>query len=372
VKIETLIENISDAILVVDHDWMIVNVNHRAELLVRQRRDELVGRSYWEVFPETLGTPAEVELRRTMDDRSVVDFEQFVPSIYAWHQVRSVPTSDGLYLVFRDITDRMRMMRDEAVRAAVREILEHVPISISVMRGPEHRIEMVNALARRSLAGREIEGMPIRSAVPELDGQGYFELLDQVYQTGQPYEGRELKVVYELSPETGPVTAYLNVIYQPIFETNGQVAGLITLSVDVTDLVTERQRHARQARERDAVLQQLVEGVIITDAEGRITFVNDAAARLHGVARLDVGPEDYTETYNLLTLDGQPFPSEELPLARAVGGETVVDAGWRIRRPDGSEVDVIGNAQPIHDAEGRQIAAVLTIRREDATAREGV
>jgi PAS domain-containing protein len=75
------------------------------------------------------------------------------------------------------------------------------------------------------------------------------------------------------------------------------------------------------------VLGQLAEGVIVTDVAGRITFVNEAAARLHGVARLDVAPEAYAETYQLLTVDGRPYPSAELPLARAVlRGETVIDA----------------------------------------------
>ena len=116
-----------------------------------------------------------------------------------------------------------------------------------------------------------------------------------------------------------------------------------------------------------AAIAQLVEGVIVTDAAGRITFVNAAAARLHGVARLDVPPQEYAERYHLLTLDGAPYPSESLPLARAVlRGETVVDESWRIRRPDGSEILAVGSARPLLDAEGRQMGAVLTLRDESA------
>jgi PAS domain S-box-containing protein len=121
--------------------------------------------------------------------------------------------------------------------------------------------------------------------------------------------------------------------------------------------------------ERDAVLGQLTEGVIVTDPAGRITFVNEAAARLHGVAQLDVPPPAYSATYHLFTEDGQPYPPEELPLARAVlRGEIVVDARWRIRRPDGTEVLAIGSARPLHAPGGAPIGAVLTLR--DDTARE--
>jgi PAS domain S-box-containing protein len=116
------------------------------------------------------------------------------------------------------------------------------------------------------------------------------------------------------------------------------------------------------AAERDAILQQLSEGVIVTDAEGRITFVNEAASRLHRVAQLDVLPEGYTETYHLYTVDGKPYPATELPLSRAVlQDEIVTKARWRIQRYDGTEVLVEGNAQPIYDEQNRKIAAVLTL-----------
>ena len=97
--------------------------------------------------------------------------------------------------------------------------------------------------------------------------------------------------------------------------------------------------------EHAAVLNQLAEGVVVTDAAGRIVFVNEAAARLHGVTRLDVGPEAYSQSYHLYTEDGRPYPSTELPLARAVlRGDTITDARWRIRRLDGSEVLAVGSA----------------------------
>jgi len=61
-------------------------------------------------------------------------------------------------------------------------------------------------------------------------------------------------------------------------------------------------------------------------------------------------------------MDGAPYPPESLPLARAViAGETVEDARWRIRRPDGSEAIAIGSARPLI-ADGRQIGSILNLR----------
>ena len=119
------------------------------------------------------------------------------------------------------------------------------------------------------------------------------------------------------------------------------------------------------AAERAATLGQLTDGVIVTDPAGHITFVNEAARRLHGVAALDIGVEDYATTYHLLTMDGAPHPPEELPLARAVlRGETVLNAEWLVRQPTGNVVVAQGSAAPLVDSADptRRLGAVLTLR----------
>lgn len=119
---------------------------------------------------------------------------------------------------------------------------------------------------------------------------------------------------------------------------------------------------------RDAILSQLSEGLIITDENGRIMFVNQAANELHGVRKLDVSPDEYAESYSLFTEAGEPHPAMTLPLSRAVANEeTVIGARWRIRRPDGKEVLALGNAQPVYATDGQKLGAVLTIH--DDTAR---
>lgn len=114
------------------------------------------------------------------------------------------------------------------------------------------------------------------------------------------------------------------------------------------------------------VLDQLREGIIVTDKRGAIRFVNEAARAMHGVAELDVEPAGYSERYHLFTIEGEPHPFDELPLAKAVRGEAVFDASWIIRRPNGSEVYAVGSAKPLMDDGGEQIGAVLTIRDETA------
>jgi PAS domain S-box-containing protein len=132
---------------------------------------------------------------------------------------------------------------------------------------------------------------------------------------------------------------------------------------DVTDQVRAQDALAELAAERTAVLGNIAEGVIIAGADGRISFVNAAAARIHGTEHLGIPPEEWPDKYNLLTLDGEPYPPDQLPLARAfLNGETVRDAEWLIRRPDGVLIHAQGSAAPVVEPSGRTVGAVLTVR----------
>ncbi len=156
---------------------------------------------------------------------------------------------------------------------------------------------------------------------------------------------------------------------EPACDDDGHVVGWVGVHTDISaqqsaesELQLAKGQLLAVSSYREAILGQLVEGVIITDPDGRILFVNDAANKLHGVSKLNVEPDDYAEAYSLFTEGGVPHPTETLPLTRAVlNNETVIGARWLIRRADGSEVLAIGNAQPVYAEQGNKIGAVLTI-----------
>lgn len=161
----------------------------------------------------------------------------------------------------------------------------------------------------------------------------------------------------------------------PQFDQANEIQSWTVLHSDITDLrpnsrekVTPLSGSMLRPLEYSSIMDQIGEGIVVTDTLGQIIFVNDAAVRLHGVHNLDVDPKDYAESYRLFTVEGEPYPALELPLARAVlQGQTVEDARWRIRRPDGSEILAIGTARPLFDSDGNQAGAVLAMR--DDTAR---
>ncbi|HEX8391018.1 MAG TPA: PAS domain-containing protein [Longimicrobium sp.] len=361
---QTIFDNLSDGVLVIDAEGRIQEVNRRAETLFRKRKTELLHKNAWNTIPDIGDGKFQDEVQTAMSQGLVRIFEHFYPSMYVWHKIRVVPLPDDrAALIIADITEVARRQHTEAVREAVRNVVRQAPVAISIVRGPEHRFEVVNDMSRRLIGDRDLEGMLVRQALPELEGQGLFELLDEVYRTGEAYVGSEMPVTYDRTGEGEMVQGWFNVIYQPLYEADGRVSGVLSMSLDVTELVEERKAVEVQAARQRAILAQLDEGVVVADAEGHIRFINEQAQRMHGTARLGVGTDAYAREYQLFTESGEPYPDDQLPLARAVlHEETVSGVRWRVRRPDGSEVLLEGGARPVYADNGERLGAVVTMR----------
>ena len=115
------------------------------------------------------------------------------------------------------------------------DLFEQAPAFFAVMRGPEHVFEMVNGSYQQLIGRRSVLGKPVREAVPEAGEQGFFELLDGVYRTGEAYVGRSIPIQLARTSGQPLELRYLDFVYQPKREADGSVGGIIALGVDVTE-----------------------------------------------------------------------------------------------------------------------------------------
>src|SRR3954470_8775125 len=102
---------------------------------------------------------------------------------------------------------------------------------------------------------RPIRGKPIRDALPELAGQGLFELLDDVYTSGRPHVGRSLRVLLDKGGSQ-PDETFFDFVYQPLFE-NAQVSGIAVVCFEVTELAKSRRAAEGANRAKDEFLAML-------------------------------------------------------------------------------------------------------------------
>ncbi|NIX76930.1 PAS domain-containing protein [Microvirga sp. c23x22] len=126
-------------------------------------------------------------------------------------------------------------LRGEIERLA--ELFRQAPGFIAVMRGPDLVFEIVNDAFEQVVGHRDLIGRPVREAMSEIEEQGFFELLDEVYQTGQPFVGRQMPLRLQRQ-RGGPIEeAYFDFVYQPIRDRSGKVTGIFLEGSDVTDRV---------------------------------------------------------------------------------------------------------------------------------------
>ena len=278
---------------------------------------------------------------------------------------------ERVYGVLGDVTERRRAEAEreaflraiETEKANLAAIIETAPAFICVLRGPEHRVEMANE-KYLGLIGREIvPGTPIRQVLPEIEGQGFFQMLDRVYATGEPLGGTEVPVV--LAPGGGPQrTRYLNFIYQALLDPEKKPEGIFVHGVDVTESVLAREAVATSERRRRIALEaaqigafninlltkevvtnerfrKLIgfEGEELTMGDGMATVHPDDVARVQeaiAAATRTVDPLPYSAEYRVVHPDGS------VHWMSARGGVTFGEGpeGWQPVSFDGTMADI--------------------------------
>lgn len=140
----------------------------------------------------------------------------------------------------RAVQEDNRRLENE--RKGLVDLFMQSPGFVTVLTGPDHVFQLHNDAYAQLIGHRDITGKPIREALPEIEGQGYFEFLDTVYATGEPHEGRASRVQLQRTPEAPLESRFLDFIYQPIRDAQGAVAGIFVQGHDVTETVRAAER----------------------------------------------------------------------------------------------------------------------------------
>ncbi|NVB80978.1 MAG: PAS domain-containing protein [Kofleriaceae bacterium] len=259
--------------------------------------------------------------------------------------------------------------RAERVDRMLRELLsvfDQAPGFFAFLRGPDHVFELANRAYYRLVNGREVIGKSVREALPEV-GTEYFDLLDRVYATGEPFIGNAMPVVIALD-DGGVEHRYVDFIYQPLIAGDGSTVGLIVSGHEVTARIrAEQARTAIEARahQLSRVLDETRDFVGIANMGSRPTYVNPAGLRLIGIPDLASMPADFVDCF--------------VPAQRAFVRDVVVPTAMREGYWEGEllfrnaqtceEIPVLYAIFPLRDGRG-ETAALATISRDLRTQKE--
>jgi PAS domain S-box-containing protein len=244
--------------------------------------------------------------------------------------------------VLRESQAREQAARQEAERQRqhLYNMFEQAPAMICIFEGPQHTFQFVNPPYQALVGNRPLLGKPIAEAMPELAGQPIFGLLDQVYQTGEPFYANEMLVQLDHLNEGREALEkrYYNFIYQARRDLAGTIDGILVFAYEVTPQVLAQQalqalnheleaRVRRRTKELETAARRLTE-----EREGfyqTLTQTTGAVAILRGPEHRHVF---YNAAYERLfpnrNLVGNPI-GEVFPEVVAQGFDKVLDEVYR-------------------------------------------
>lgn len=359
-----LFQQMASPLMLLDLDFNIVEMNKAYLDVTMRRREDLIGRNLFEAFPAE--EESERVLRQSLERARAGAVDALPLVAYAiqkpvelgggfeeryWSATHTPIRDEGGELRHilqhtQDVTELHRAhealagaalpLRDDVLRRAeavqavnrtlmkershLRRLFMQAPGFMCVLTGPDLVFEMANDAYLRLVGRDDIVGRPLRDALPELRGQGYFELLEQVMRTGQVFVGRSMRAMLGDVPEERVV----DFVYQPITEEDGSVFGIFVEGVDITERVRAQEQQRllmdelnHRVKNTLATVQAIVTQTLRGGGSPE-SFAADFYARLLALSRahdtLTHGRWQGADLHELMRQQLQPYMGDRLTL----------------------------------------------------------
>ncbi|HEX8391908.1 MAG TPA: ATP-binding protein [Longimicrobium sp.] len=192
-----------------------------------------------------------------------IRFQSDAKAMGRWFDVfafrAGAPEDRRVAMLFADVTARRAMEHERETlvrelmleRARLEDVFRQAPASLAVLRGADHVFDLVNDAFYELVGRRDLLGKPAFEALPEVQGQGFRELLDQVLATGERFVGRALSLRVARTAGALPEERFIDLTYLPLIEADGRRAGIIAHGTDVTEQVLARREIERLLEESE-------------------------------------------------------------------------------------------------------------------------
>jgi PAS domain S-box-containing protein len=372
--LSTTLVSIGDGVIVTDEKGAVTFINPEAERLTGWKDFDAQGRPLTEVFHiinqqtrKIVENPADKVLRLGY----IVGLANH--TILVSKNGEETPIDDsaapiragdgpvyGVVLVFRDVTAQRKAEHERARLAAIVQFSWDA-IATKDLNGV---IQTWNAGAERLLGykAEEIIGKSVTTIIPADRMNEETEILSRL-RRGQPYERLETIRVAK-----GGRPIHVSVSVSPLKDNDGNVVGASKILHDISDILAVRDALAKESELLATTLRSIGDAVIVTDAQGRITFVNPEAERLTGWTQSDAAGQLLPDVFRIV--NEKTRNSVENPVDKVIrsGGTVGLANHTLLIDRNGIERPIDDSAAPIIRAGGEHLGVVLVFR--DITERK--
>jgi PAS domain S-box-containing protein len=293
----------------------------------------------------------------------------------AWLNLDYSPVLDdddrpgGVLAIVAETTAKVRAENwQTSERERLQQMFEQAPSFMAILNGPEHEFVLVNPAYQELIGHRDVVGKTVRQAFPDVEGQGFYELLDGVFASGEAFAGSTTPIQFHDAASGASVQRYLDFVYQPLRDRDGRVIGIFVDGSDVTDRVlAERAHRANEIINRQVLDSALDYAIIAVDLDGKITRWNEGARQIIGWTE---GEMLGTELARIFTPADRAAGRPAYEFAHALEQGRSSDERWHLRS-SGEPFWASGEMTPIRDQAGAPVGFVKVLRDRTEQHRAG-
>lgn len=349
--------------MLLDHNLCYVAVNSAYEAVSMRRRDQLMGRNIFDLFPND--GPSGQQLRasfervlRTGQPDTIAYIPYDIPrpeelgggvEVRYWTAVHSPILGDDGKTKFVmqntvDVTELSRLREAatlpfnpqaatsllertreaESAASEFRRLFQQAPGFFAVLSGPRHIFSFTSDAYQRLIGDRPAIGLPVAEALPEVVEQGFIDILDRVYREGTGHSASGARIMLEVEPGSPPREHFLDFSYDPIRNADGEINGIFVQGMDRTDsfIAQRRQRLLidelnHRVKNALATVQSIARQTLRANAdtgEARRSFESRIVALSKAHSMLSDSNWDDTEIGSLLRQELAAYDSGQLEM----------------------------------------------------------
>ncbi|MEX0779208.1 MAG: PAS domain S-box protein [Balneolales bacterium] len=253
----------------------------------------------------------------------------------------------GIYGIAKDITAKVQTEEAlEKQRTRYTGLFAEAPVAIALLKGEAHVFENANRKYLALIGKQDIIGKSVLQVLPEVQKQGFIDLFDRVYTTGEPYIADEVFVTLQNNGRF-PNGVYLNLVFQAYRNNSGEIEGVLVFAVNVTKQVEDRKRLEQSELEMRTLSETLPQLVWVTRPDGWHIYYNKRWMEYTGLTLEESLGHGWNQAFH-------PDDRERAWRRWKHSTQTgeVYEIEYRLKHADGTYRWVLGRALPMRDSNG--------------------